>query len=164
MATKLHNLDQNLPSAGLLQAYDQRKKEKARKVNSNQFLQLLRQQGAASSLNGVDRQQEILKDYLERISQISWELQKAPTRSVLREYRRLIQGFLEQSVKGLYQIEEDLGRLNYSTGQRKKYSLIRVIDEKLEELIKAVLSEQHANLGILQRIEEINGLLINLLS
>ncbi|MEM9424286.1 MAG: YaaR family protein [Spirochaetota bacterium] len=161
MAAKLHNLDQNWPSTGLLRVREQRKKKRAESVRSAQFSQLLLEEEAVL---GAENRQEILKDYLERITQAGWNLQKAPTRSALREYRRLIQGFLEQTLKGLYQIKEDLGRLNYSSGQRKKYALIQVVDEKLAELVQTVLSEQQANLTILQRIEEINGLLINLLS
>ncbi|WGK68355.1 YaaR family protein [Candidatus Haliotispira prima] len=163
MAARLHSLDQNLSSAGLLQTQDRRRKGKTEKVSSSQFSRLLKKEELAAG-SGIETRQEILQDYVEKISEAGRELQKAPTRMALKEYRRLVQGFLEQSLQNLYQIDEDLGRLNLSTGQRKKYSLIRVIDQELEELVKAVLSEQHANLDILQRIEQINGLLINLLS
>ncbi len=159
MAAKLHKFDPNLSSGWLLHARDKRK-EKTRNVSTSPFIELLDQE----SIVDFDEQQNLLKDYLEKIKQTGWKLQKTPTYSVLREYKRLIQGFLQQSLKGLYQLEEEVGRLNYSTGQRKKYSLIKVIDEKLGELIQAVLTEQNANLLLLQRIEEINGLLINLLS
>ncbi len=163
MAAKLQNLDSNISSAGLLQAGKQHKKNKAERPDGSRFSHLLKKEQTTATVRNCNPQ-EILRDYLERISETGERLQKAPTPSVLKEYRRLIQGFLEQSTRELYQIDEDLGRLNFSTGQRKKYSLIRVIDQKLEELVKVVLREQDANLGILQRIEEIKGLLIDLLS
>ena len=160
MATKLHSLETNLPTAGLLPLREQKKK--AENTINSRFSRLL----SKKELNAQQNREvtEVLQDYLEKISEVGRRLQKAPTRNTLREYRRLIQGFLKQSMEGLYQIDEKLGRLNLSTGQRKKYSLICLVDQKLEELVQAVLREQRVNLGILERIEEINGLLINLLS
>jgi len=46
--------------------------------------------------------------------------------------------------------------------QQKKYVIIRVIDEKLEDLAAHVLKSQGEQLDILDRIDEINGLLIDL--
>ena len=46
---------------------------------------------------------------------------------------------------------------------RKKYTLVQVADRKLEELAVAILSGQAAQLDILARVEEINGLLVNML-
>lgn len=149
-----------MPTAGLLPLREQKKK--AENTINSRFSRLL----SKKELNAQQNREvtEVLQDYLEKISEVGRRLQKAPTRNTLREYRRLIQGFLKQSMEGLYQIDEKLGRLNLSTGQRKKYSLICLVDQKLEELVQAVLREQRVNLGILERIEEINGLLINLLS
>ena len=164
MATKLHSLKQNLSVAGLLPLREQQKKTGKEKVAVSRFSRLLHGKQFDNQQVREAARQEILQDYLEKISEVGWRLQKAPTRNTLKEYRRLIQGFLKQSMEDLYQINEELGRLNLSTGQRKKYSLICLVDEKLEELVQATLREQRMNLEILERIEEINGLLINLLS
>lgn len=164
MATKLHSLEPNISAANLLPLREQQKKSGGEKISASRFSRLLQRKQIDAPQSGEATQQEILQDYLEKISEVGWRLQKAPTRSTLKEYRRLIQGFLKQSLEGLYQIDEELGRLNLGTGQRKKYSLIGLVDQKLEELVQAVLREQRVNLAILERIEEINGLLINLLS
>jgi uncharacterized protein YaaR (DUF327 family) len=47
--------------------------------------------------------------------------------------------------------------------RRKKYMLIKVIDDKLETLSKEFLRGQSASLSILGRVEEINGLLVDLM-
>lgn len=48
--------------------------------------------------------------------------------------------------------------------KRKKFTQIEVIDAKLEELARGILLNQKNQLGVLERIEEINGLLIDLVS
>ena len=164
MAAKLQNLDQNLSAAGLLAVRDQRGRKTERPAAGRaKFLRLLQKQEGATAGVGATERGEQLRDCLEQVTRAGRRLQQAPSYSALREYRSSVQGFLQQSLAALYQTEEVLGRLNYSTGQRKKYCLIQVIDEKLEQLVRAVLNEQRANLEILRRIEEINGLLVDLL-
>ncbi|MCK5198436.1 MAG: DUF327 family protein, partial [Spirochaetales bacterium] len=47
--------------------------------------------------------------------------------------------------------------------KQKRYTIIRVVDEKLERLAAGVLQNQSDKLYILEKIEEINGLIVNLL-
>jgi len=48
--------------------------------------------------------------------------------------------------------------------KRKRFTLVKVIDEKLEALAASVLAAQKEQIAILAQIDEINGLLVNLVS
>jgi uncharacterized protein YaaR (DUF327 family) len=47
--------------------------------------------------------------------------------------------------------------------KRKKFTQVEIIDQKLEQLAAGILSNQKDQLGLLGKIEEINGLLVDLL-
>jgi uncharacterized protein YaaR (DUF327 family) len=48
--------------------------------------------------------------------------------------------------------------------KRKRFTQIRVIDQRLEQLVTAVLQNQGKQLNILERVNEIRGLLVNLIT
>jgi uncharacterized protein YaaR (DUF327 family) len=48
--------------------------------------------------------------------------------------------------------------------RRKKFTQVQVIDEKLEQLAAGILANQKNQLALLAKIEEINGLLVDLIS
>jgi len=48
--------------------------------------------------------------------------------------------------------------------KRKRFTSIRVIDQRLERLVADILQDQAEQLEILNRIDEINGLLVNLVA
>ena len=165
MATELHHLRHNIPSdVRFLQTLEQKKQKNSKRIEPNSFFQLLKEASSTKISETKDNQQAILEENLKRIVLVGERLQKAPSHATLFEYRNLIQAFLEKNLNGLYQVEESLGRINYGTGQKKKYIMLRLIDQKLEELIRLVLENQKANLGILKRVEKINGLLVDLIS
>ena len=59
-------------------------------------------------------------------------------------------------------LEEKISGVNIL--RRKKFTLVKVIDKKLESLAAEVLKNQRDQIGILSAIEEINGLLVNLIT
>jgi uncharacterized protein YaaR (DUF327 family) len=46
--------------------------------------------------------------------------------------------------------------------KRKRYALIRIIDDKLERLAAAMVSNQRNQIELLAKIDEINGLIVDL--
>jgi uncharacterized protein len=48
--------------------------------------------------------------------------------------------------------------------KRKRFTMVKVIDEKLEALAVSVLAAQKDQLAILAQIDEINGMIVNLVS
>ena len=63
----------------------------------------------------------------------------------------------------------DLSRVEETTSganimKRKRFTLVKVVDEKLDSLAASVLAAQREQLTILAQIDEINGLLVDLIS
>jgi uncharacterized protein YaaR (DUF327 family) len=102
-----------------------------------------------------------LEQLLDRVFVLGEELKKYHTLSKLGDYRSCVRQFLNFVLDNAYRAEEVNGYLNKRTMIQKKHSVVRIIDEKLDRLARAVLNEQQGVLSILAQVEEINGLLIN---
>ncbi len=102
-----------------------------------------------------------LEEALDKVHQLGERLSNNPTLSGVKEYKEAVRNFLRLIVKGCYRIDEkssSKGVLN-----RKKYTQIQVIDEKLERLAAEVMQGQREQLDILKRVDEIYGALVDLL-
>ncbi|KGE73628.1 YaaR family protein [Spirochaeta lutea] len=88
-------------------------------------------------------------------------LAKYPSRENLALYRRAVSDFLKVIAKRTYRAEDNLG--HRSLVDQKKYTVIKLVDQRLEKLALGILQEQRGNLQILAQIEEINGMLFDLL-
>jgi uncharacterized protein YaaR (DUF327 family) len=90
------------------------------------------------------------------------ELKKAPTLERIKDYRRFVKAFVR------YAVDHSLALTRTTSGanvlRRKQFTLVKVIDEKLEDLALSVLSAQGEQMAILAQIDEINGLLVDLIS
>jgi uncharacterized protein YaaR (DUF327 family) len=78
----------------------------------------------------------------------------------LRAYKDAVRHFLSIVVKrGLDVVEKQSGS---GITRKKRYALIQVIDEKLERLAAALMGNQRNQMDLLARIDEINGLIVDL--
>ena len=59
-------------------------------------------------------------------------------------------------------IEKKKSGLNID--RRKVFYLINTIDEKLESLVLAILRGQREQLNVLERVDQINGLIVDVIS
>jgi uncharacterized protein len=89
-------------------------------------------------------------------------LKQAPTLDQIKDYRQKVKAFVKYAVEHSLALEETTSGANIL--KRKRFTLVRVIDEKLEALAVSVLSAQREQLAVLAQIDEINGLLVNLIS
>ncbi len=80
--------------------------------------------------------------------------------SELKAYKRLVMEFLNEAVRSSSRFSKDsfLDR----RGRHRVFSTIKIVNEKLEQLTKDVLSSEKDNLAILGRIEDIRGLILDL--
>ena len=78
----------------------------------------------------------------------------------LRRYRGLIKDFLNEVVYRSHKFSRDnfLDR----RGRHRVYGIIRKIDETLDSLAEALMADEQDHLAILQRIGEIEGLLMDI--
>jgi len=81
--------------------------------------------------------------------------------SDLKAYKRLISEFLDNAIRSSSSFSKDsfLDR----RGRHRVFATVKTINEKLEELTKQVLSAERDNLVILGRIEDIRGLILDLI-
>lgn len=80
--------------------------------------------------------------------------------SELKAYKRLIMEFLDEAVRGSSRFSKEsfLDR----RGRHRVFATIKIVNEKLEELTREVLSSERDHLAILGKIEDIRGLILDL--
>ncbi len=113
----------------------------------------------APSFNGEG--EEILQQLLDEVHEKGEELKEKPFTEQIRQYKAAVRNFLQYVIEKGFIIKEQTSGSNIL--KRKKYTLVQVIDKKLEQLAAGILSGQCTQLDILSRVDEIKGLLINLL-
>ena len=91
-------------------------------------------------------------------------------------YKQAVRNFMRYVVDNGYQVEQQLGIPQYlkpnfkgvrgssDAQKRSLHPMIRVVDRRLEELAAALMKGQLSQLEILSRLEEIKGLLVDLIS
>jgi uncharacterized protein YaaR (DUF327 family) len=122
--------------------------------------------------------EEALTYLLDDVHDSGDALLKRPFPDEIKRYRLTIQNFIRYVLDNGYDIKEDEGipnnlkagfnkkRFNRDPDLRKarnKYSTVQIIDQKLDRLAADVMTGQIKQLNLLKSIEEINGLLVNLL-
>lgn len=118
--------------------------------------------GSRADDGGGRRDRRSLEELLDEVFAAGSALKTAPTLEAIRDYRARVQAFLRHVVERMLAVEESTS--GGSVLRRKRYTLLRVIDGKLEALAASVLSAQREQLGILAQVDEINGLLVDLIS
>ena len=78
----------------------------------------------------------------------------------MKRYRALIKEFLNEVVNRSHKFSREnfLDR----KGRHRVYGIIRLIDENLDELAAELMKEEKDNLAILQKVDEIRGLLLDI--
>ena len=98
-----------------------------------------------------------LDDLLTMIDQQGDKLAKHRTFSELLKYKNMVKNFVEEAVEKMYQVKED-----YSPTQGKVQSLVKSIDSSLEDLTEMIVEDQKPQLDILDKLDEVRGMLIDL--
>ena len=80
----------------------------------------------------------------------------------MRRYRTLIKDFMNEIVNRSHKFSREnfLDR----RGRLRVYGIIRLVDEKLDELAQALVSEECDKIAILAKVDEIRGLLLDILA
>ncbi len=120
------------------------------------------QAGSVHFGEGISEQDEP-EALLDSVYQLGEELKRKGSLENLEKYRRAVRQFYRLLISRSLETEKVNGRLNLSKGSRKQYTLIKVVDEKLEKLGAAVLKNQKEQLDILEKIDEIHGILVDML-
>ena len=80
----------------------------------------------------------------------------------MRRYRTLIKDFMNEIVNRSHKFSREnfLDR----RGRHRVYGIIRLVYEKLDELAQALVSEECDKIAILAKVDEIRGLLLDILA
>ncbi|MDO4189239.1 MAG: YaaR family protein [Lachnospiraceae bacterium] len=78
----------------------------------------------------------------------------------MKRYRALIKDFLNEVVNRSHKFSREnfLDR----RGRHRVYGIIRLIDQNLDELAAELMKEEKDNIAILQKVDEIRGLLLDI--
>jgi len=79
----------------------------------------------------------------------------------LREYRSLVGEFINEVVTNSH----EFSRENFldRRGRHRVYGIVRLVNKELDELAQDLLSNEHNHLSILDRVDQIRGLLLDII-
>lgn len=106
--------------------------------------------------------EKILEHMLDDVHSAGDLLKEKPLPDNIVAYKAAVRSFVKFVVDRAYDVSERTSGGNIL--KRKKFTQVQVIDQKLEQLAAGILSGQKSQLALLERIEEINGLLVDLMS
>lgn len=97
---------------------------------------------------------------LEEITQQGDRIKKRMDIKDMKKYRLLIQEFLNEVVTRSHQFsrENSLDR----RGRHRVYGIVKLVNETLDELAQELIQDETDSIGILGRIDEIRGLLLDI--
>ena len=146
---------------------DQKKTEKTK----SRFVDLLRK---AEDIPATDPElpieiasmdtEEALVFLMDEVTMAGEELKNSPLPEAYQTYKKKITQFIHFVSQNSYDVKVDLGIRSSRSPTRKKYTIVTVVNEKLEQLARDILLGQSNQMLMLAKIEEIKGLLVDLVS
>ncbi len=139
------------------------KKDKAQRKTFSELVESAEQgEGAEQEDLSDSERRRGLEELLDGVFASGDALKKTPTMDTIREYRHTVKSFVKFVVQHSIRVEETTSGANIM--KRKRFTLVRVMDEKLDALAASVLAGQKEQISILAQIDQINGLLVDLVS
>jgi len=87
-------------------------------------------------------------------------LENEPGIASLREYKLRMRRLISRLIKHTYRVEEKLG---FSRGgQRRILVLVKLVDERLDQLTQVVMSDNARALAVVSLMDEIRGILVDM--
>lgn len=147
---------------------DIQKKKDSRRTNRSasapQFSEIFRNEDEASSIGEMAAVGEAsdaeAAQLLDEVFAAGDRLKRSEDAATLRSYREAVQRFLRAVVGSSVDVEEKTS--GSSIHRRKRYALLQIVNTKLEQLAAGMISSQRTGLDILARVDEINGMLVDL--
>jgi uncharacterized protein len=117
---------------------------------------------SSRSLDPAGFSQADLEELLDGVHQTGDRLKENPSVDLVQDYKKAVRDFVHYVVERSFAVEQKTGGRNIL--KRNVYFRVSVIDGALEKLAAEILRNQRDNLEILRRVDEINGLLVDLMS
>jgi uncharacterized protein YaaR (DUF327 family) len=103
-----------------------------------------------------------LETLLDEVHETGDRLKENPSVDLVQAYKKAVRDFVHYVVERSFAVEQKTSGRNIL--KRNAYFRISVIDDSQEKLAAEILRNQRDNLEILRRVDEINGMLVDLLS
>lgn len=104
--------------------------------------------------------EERINDMVDRIMEQGEKLAKKADIRELKIYKNMISEFLDEAVKNSHKFSKQ--NLLDRRGRYKAFATVKKINEHLDLLTKDVLKEEKDNINILNRIDDIRGLILDI--
>jgi uncharacterized protein len=145
---------------------DRKKAQKKDKAKARSFSRLVEAaesgEQAGDDFTGHGKDRRTVEELLDGVFSAGDGLKKLATLERIKEYRERVRDFLKYVVSRTLEVQETTSGTNIL--RRKRFTLIQIIDKKLDGLAVSVLSAQREQIEILAQIDEINGLLVDMVS
>jgi uncharacterized protein YaaR (DUF327 family) len=125
----------------------------SQQLQNKSFSDMMQQQDERAS-------QEQLQRILHQIHNQGDRLANSMTVRELRQYKLLVKQFLEETARRGVQLRDTRGWDR--RGRAKRYKLLEEIDQELLLMADDMLESEQGRIGLLHKIGEIRGMLINL--
>ncbi|WP_238860620.1 MULTISPECIES: YaaR family protein [unclassified Clostridium] len=103
------------------------------------------------------KSEEQLKKMIDDIKKRGNRLVTTKTYVDVVMYKKMIKEYLESILKFMYETKKDI-----SFWQTQYFVTVDTVDGKLEELTKALLSDEKDNINIASTIDEIQGMIVDI--
>jgi len=147
------------------------------KVNFSSLFESLRGKTAdqLGPLQDLPPSEEAVGFLMDEVRDAGDVLKSRPLPEEIMRYKQAVRNFINYVVQNSYSLEHEKGLPKFLkpgfAGQRgtpdamsqKRHTIIMVIDKKLEDLAAMLLTSQAQQMTLISRLEEIKGLLIDLL-
>ena len=110
----------------------------------------------------ASQSKDSIEQLLESVHTQGEEVAREGTWSALVRYREVVQRFIARVVGGAVDVERHTS--GHSVANRKEFSLITVINGRLNSMAESILSSQSTQLQLLHSVGEIYGLLVDIRS
>ncbi len=123
------------------------------------------QQGPIDFIN-IETESTPLVELLDDIHTLGDKLKENPSFSLIKEYKEAVRGFVAYVVKNSLKLEKTTLK-GFRVLKRKgkpQLTIVQIVDRKLESLAAEILRNQKDQLHIIEKVNELEGLLIDLLS
>lgn len=150
-----------------LSGRSRRKKEKStKKLKGMSFASVVEksteEQSPTFDVESHGEHGENIEELLDEVHQSGDRLVEKQSLENIKHYRRAVSAFLKLVVGKMLAVQEQTSGGDIL--RRKRFTQVKIIDGKLESLVQAVIRNQGKQLDVLEKINEIRGMLIDLIT
>ena len=141
-----------------------REKEESKGIRKTRFSEIFEGVFSASELGplkSLPPSEEALTKLMDEVHSSGSDLIDRPFQEEILRYKRAVRNFVNYIVENGFEVQTSQTKRR-ELKNLKPYVQVRIIDQKLEELAAAILSGQTNQLKRVAKIDEINGLLVDL--